>query len=254
MLKRARRYLGGDYKTLLAEIRGSPVKHADETGWRVAGKNWWCWTVATGKATIYTITESRGKGVAEKLLTGTKGVLVRDDYAAYQKLPLPQQSCWAHLLRKSHEEVEREGASEEMVLLHKRLRDLFGLITEDLSLPFVKKEREELYAWYREDISKIINTTFSSSDAQRIQTRVRNQYVNLLTALLYENVPLTNNLAERAIRPLVVTRKISGGSQSVEGAKTHAVNMSIVETICKRNQPLLKTLQSSLLKGATDKN
>jgi transposase len=250
MHQRTRQLLGKEYEMILKEVRGSPVVHADETSWRVNGKNWWCWTTTTEKATAYTITESRGKGVAEKLLCHAKGVLVRDDYGAYTKLPLTQQSCWAHLLRKSHEEVARDTASEEMKLLHKKLKVMFLLLGEDIAKPYHKTQRQELYSWYTKDLQKIIQTTYQQADAKRIQTRVRNQYTNLITALLHVGVPLTNNLAERAIRPLVVTRKISGGSRSVEGAKTHAVNMSIVETICKRKQPLLKTLHASLLKGS----
>ena len=250
MTKRARKYLGRDYETILKEVRGSPVIHADETSWRVNGENYWLWSVATKDASIYTVDQSRGKGVAEKLLSCAKGVLVRDDYGAYTKLPLIQQSCWAHLLRKSHEEQVRENATEEVKHLHKKLKDLFELLQEDLSLPFRKEERVQLFDWYKTDLQKIIQTNYQGSDAKRIQTRIKNQYTNLLTALLYPSVPLTNNLAERAIRPLTVTRKISYGSKTEDGAKTHAVNMSIIETICKKNQPLLTTLRSSLLKGA----
>ena len=53
---------------------------------------------------------------------------------------------------------------------------------------------------------------------------------------------------------MVVTRKISGGSKTSKGAKIHAVNMSIIETIVKRKLPLLDTLQDYLLKGITGKN
>jgi len=62
------------------------------------------------------------------------------------------------------------------------------------------------------------------------------------------------NAAERAIRPMVLTRKISGGSKTPNGARIHAVNMSVIETIVKRKLPLLNTLQEYLLKGATGKN
>lgn len=254
MLSKAKKWLGPKYDKILVEIRGSPVKHGDETGWRVNGENWWCWTGVSPKSVFYTIEETRGGGIAKSIFEGSKGVLVRDDYAAYQKLPLPQQSCWAHLLRKTHEAVESENASEEVKKLHKTLKTLFDLLIEDISKPFSQKERQELYRWYIKDIEKIIQTNFESSDAKRIQTRIRNQNTNLLTALLYEGVPLTNNAAERAIRPMVVTRKISGGSKTPNGAKIHAVNMSVIETIVKGKQPLLDTLQNYLLKGAAGKN
>ena len=65
----------------------------------------------------------------------------------------------------------------------------------------------------------IIDKKFQYADVKTIQTRIKNQGKNLLTAVLHDDVPLTNNLAERALRPMVVMRKISGGSKSMTGAK-----------------------------------
>lgn len=59
----------------------------------------------------------------------------------------------------------------------------------------------------------------------------KNQGANLIVALKYDCAPLTNNHAERQIRPMVATRKISGGSRSPQGATAHAVNMSIAQTL-----------------------
>lgn len=254
MLAKAKVWFGPLYDEILKEIRGSPHKHADETGWRVSGENWWAWTGVTQKSTYYTIEESRGGGIAQEIFEGAKGVLIRDDYKAYEKLPLPQQSCWAHPLRIGHDLSHHENATEEVKALHKQLNMLFDLLAEDIAQPFNLTERKKLYGWYKQDLRKIINTPYQEADARKLQTRIKNQYTNLLTALLYEGIPLTNNAAERAIRPLVVTRKISGGSKTPHGAKIHAVNMSVIETIVKRKLPLLDTVQDYLLKGATGKN
>jgi transposase len=254
MLSKAKKWLGPKYDEILVEIRGSPVKHADETGWRVGGENWWCWTGVSPKSAYYTIEETRGGGIAKDIFEGSIGVLVRDDYAAYIKLPLPQQSCWAHPLRIGHDLSHYDNATDEVKKLHKKLKLLFDLLSEDLTRPFNKEERQQFYEWYKEDLQKIIDQKDLPADARKLQTRIRNQYTNLLTALLYEGVPLTNNAAERAIRPMVVTRKISGGSRTSNGAKTHAVNMSVIETIVKRKLPLLDTLQNYLLEAATGKN
>jgi transposase len=253
MLQRAKEWLGADYDKLIIEIRSASVKHADETGWRINGENGWAWVFLSKQSVYYTIEETRGKGIPEEKLKGATGVLIRDDYGGYAKLPILQQSCWAHLLRKSHEAIEQERVSEEMQELHKKLKTMYVLLMEDVSQPFDQHERETWYQEYLTDIQKIIHTTYTAKDAQKIQTRIRHQEKNLITALLYPNVGLTNNDAERAIRPLVITRKISGGSRSMNGAKTHAVNMSIIETINKRHQPLLPTLHSMLL-NATGKN
>lgn len=87
-------------------------------------------------------------------------------------------------------------------------------------------------------------------DTKKIQVRMRNQGNNLITAILFEGVELTNNLAERGIRKAVVVRKISGGSRSNLGAETFAINMSVIQTIRMRNQPLIPTLHNLLLNGS----
>ena len=115
-------------------------------------------------------------------------------------------------------------------------------------------KRKEIYAQVQSDIRAIIRSKYRHADALRIQVRVRNQNKNLLTALLYKGIPLTNNHAERNIRPLVVTRKISGGSRSPYGARTHMVNMSIFQTIKLKNQPLIPTLKEHLLHGVFGNN
>lgn len=254
ILGRSKDWLGPNYEKILEEIRGSPVKHADETGWRVNGENWWCWGGITTKSVYYTIEDSRGGGVARDIFKNATGVLVRDDYPGYSKLPLVQQSCWSHPVRISRDLAEREDASDEIKFLHKNLQTLFALLEEDIKQPFVLSQRQELFSWYKEDLRKIIDAKYRHIDAQKLQTRIRNQNTNLLTALLHEGVPLTNNPAEQALRAVVVTRKISGGSRSPDGAKTHAVNLSVIETIVKRKLPLLDTLQEYLLKGAAGKN
>lgn len=255
ILHRSREWFGPAYKDLLNEIRGSPVKHADETGWRISGVNSWVWTFLTKTAAYYTIEETRGKGVPERILTGSKptDVLIRDDYAGYEKLPMIHQSCWAHLLRKSHEATTQPGVSPEMKNLHQTMTTIYQTIMVTIRLPVGSPERVRMYRVLTEKLQGISDAPLTADDAKKIQTRIRHQQSHLFTALLYDGIPLTNNLAERTIRPMVVTRKISGGSRSADGAQTHAVNMSILQTITMRNQPLSATLHDLLFQGAIGK-
>ena len=258
ILKRTKLWLGPEYGKLLAIIRGSPVKHADETSWRIKGLNGWLWAFLTeqssplGKDACYlTIEHSRGKGVAEKVLSASNrdDVLIRDDYAGYKNLKMNHQSCWVHLLRVSKEAVLAKGSSKEIRILHKRLKYIYHQLDRITKLPFDKKERSVYYQEFGNKIQEIIQTDYLSEDALKIQVRIKNQGNNLITAILFPNVPLDNNLAERGVRPSVIVRKISGGSRSDEGAETFAVNMSIIQTIRMRNQPLIPTLHDLLLKG-----
>lgn len=232
ILHQLKKRFGLKYQQIVKTIKKAPVKHSDETGWRVDGLNNWCWLFATQKAALYTIEETRGKGVPETILgQDPAGILVRDDYAAYQHLPMAQQSCWVHLLRCSKEEAQREKASKEVKILHSELKRIYQELKDIIEQPFDQKQRDKSHQYYLKGLISIQKRNYEARDAQTVQTRIKNQGANLLTALKYAGVPLTNNQAERQIRPMVVARKISGGSRSPKGAATHAVNMSIVQTI-----------------------
>lgn len=256
ILSRTKTHLGEDYGNLLKAIRGSPLKHADETGWRIKGVNSFLWAFLTKTEVYYTIEETRGGGVAKAVLGDSEkdDVLVRDDYSGYKNLPLKQQSCWAHLLRKSKEEVNQPKSSKEVNNLHFTLKNLYQELLAITNLPFDEAFRQKAYLDYSLKLQQLMGIKFRAKDAKRIQGRIRNQGNNLLTALLHDGVPLTNNAAERQIRPAVVIRKISGGSRSTTGAETFATNFSVIQTLRMRNLPLIPTLKELILQGATDKN
>jgi alpha-galactosidase/6-phospho-beta-glucosidase family protein len=253
MLHRARKILGIEYENILKEIQIAKVKHCDETSWRIEGINHWVWGLFTKKNAYYCVDQSRGKGVIETLLKNLEkdSVLVHDDYGAYQKLASYHQSCWAHLLRESHRLSEDKKASKELLRLHKRLKKIFDELSEIIKSDFDKTKRQKSFEKYEAIFQKIIKTQYKKSDTKKIQTRIKNQENNLITAILHNEVDLTNNLAERELRPLVITRKISGGSQSSQGALTHMVNMSVFRSFILQGKKLLPALKQALLLPAT---
>ena len=88
---------------ILEQVRGSPVVHADETGWRQDGHNGYVWTFSTPNQRYFR-RRNRGKAVVDEVLGDDfAGVLVSDFYAAYHHYAGPQQRCWAHLLRDIHD-------------------------------------------------------------------------------------------------------------------------------------------------------
>jgi transposase len=247
ILHNAKEKLGMKYGRLIKEIKRNKLKHADETGWRLNGQNAWCWMFSSPESIVYTIEETRGKGVPQSMLgKSPPGVLVRDDYAAYRHLDMPQQSCWAHLLRNCREKAQKENSSQEMRGLYAVLQKMFGELSELAGKDLNASERRKYHRLYHKKIRQIIDTSYAHTDAREIQTRIRNQNASLITALLYPGVPLTNNAAERNIRKMVVTRKISGGSRSSAGAATHAVNMSIIQTLCLKKESLVSELRKLL--------
>lgn len=243
LLKKLGKKLTTEYQAIIAEMRDSPIKHADETGWRINGQNGWCWAFLSPTAVAYTIEETRGKGVPDTML-GEKpsGVLVRDDYPAYSHLPMKQQSCWAHLLRNSRDALKQETVSQEMKQLDTKLKSMYGVLATIVATPFDEQKRIKQYTAFLKKITAITTRRYRALDAKKIQTRISNQRGNLITALKHQNVPLTNNAAERQMRPVAVIRKISGGSRSALGAKAMAVNLSVIQTIALRGESFFERL------------
>jgi hypothetical protein len=147
-------------------------------------------------------------------------------------------------MRREAEQKDVVKDASEMQRLHEKLKKMHGELSEIVQSEFQEKERQCLYKKYQKEIRSITEISFTNGGAKAVQTRIRNQGTNLITALNYPNVPLTNNEAERNIRKMVVTRKISGGSRSNEGAKIHAVNMSVAQSILKQEKSLIEELRS----------
>lgn len=146
ILHKLKNKFGSRYDELIKEVRENKIKHADETGWRIKRQNVWCWMFSSPESIVYTIEETRGKAVPQKILgKSPPGVLIRDDYSAYKNLDLPQQSCWAHLLRNSKEKAERENSSKEMKDLHLALKTMFLILSEILEQKISFKKRKKFY-------------------------------------------------------------------------------------------------------------
>jgi hypothetical protein len=167
-------------------------------------------------------------------------LLIRDDYRGYWRLPLLQQSCWAHLLRFAWEEYQSAPKKAAVRKLRTTLKTLYRKLAKALVQSEARRGKVYDYAWGV--LRQIIGATYSTDQAKAVQTRITNQGQNLLTALKFEGAELTNNYAERNIRPVAVARKISGGSRSNEGAEILAVNASIVQTIRIQDKDMVTTL------------
>jgi len=89
-----------DYQSICELVKEATVVYADETGWRMQGKNWWLWVFATPKGIRYVLSDTRGGGIAKEALgENPDRVIISDGYKVYEKLAGDKQQCWVHLLR-----------------------------------------------------------------------------------------------------------------------------------------------------------
>jgi transposase len=228
-------------------VRSQPVVNTDETGWREANQRAWLWVVATQLVTVFLIRLSRGGQVVQELLgEAFQGIVGSDRWSAYNRLAsFLRQLCWAHLRRDFQAFVERGGESQ-------RIGE--ALLTQaDLMFQW----------WYEVREGTLSRTTFRER-MQPVQQRVgellrqgaacaHNKTAGtcrdilkreeaLWTFVRVEGVEPTNNLAERRIRPNVLWRNRSFGTQSEGGSRFAERIMTVVATLRQQDRNVLNYL------------
>ncbi len=258
-IRRVGQWLQKQYHRLKWAIRAAGVVHADETGWRTNGKNGYLWTLSTADHTLFHVDRSRSAKVIAELLGkafGGRGdqTLVSDFYSVYDQFDGPQQKCLTHLLRELRDTIAKrpELAAHELLVRCKRLvQDMLRL----------KKKRDKLKAaeyWRRVErverrLRELAGRQWNDPDADRIGKRLNKYQAKLTTFLHKKEVDGTNNAAERALRPAVVMRKITGGSRSAEGAKAWAIVASVMRTAEQQGKDVLESIKTLLKAEWADK-
>lgn len=221
------------YEELLDKVRGSPVVHADETGWREDGANGYIWSFSSPDVRYYTYRRSRGAVVAKEVL-GDKfiGTLVADFYAAYNFYDGPKQRCWVHMLRALKELVEKNLDLPDVASWMESVVDLYHRAKESVKVKHTDLERSRLKAGFELELLALCRPYIGVKTAvQRVLAERMAGFIGeLFTFVADPTVPSENNAAERAVRPAVVARKISGGSRSARGSKTCSVLRTLFET------------------------
>ena len=234
---------------ILNSIKHGAVLHADETGWRVRGSNWWLWVFGTPDTAYFTVDKTRGSTVVRRVLGEIFfGVLVVDGWNAYLYLLSEQQSCLSHLLRKVRKFRDAFPHLTDIVKFYlkfrriirdgerlQRNRDQLGELVFQRRLKRLKQRLSDLVQW--PNPGDVLN---------EIIKKVQRQQPRILTFVEHPDVPFHNNYAEYLIRIGVLKRKISGGSVSAEGAESYAILLSIYVTCKLRGISFPKYLKESL--------
>jgi len=227
---------------LKEEYRRSPVKHADETGWRTDGKSGYAWLFASDNVGIFTFRETRSSSVVREVL-GTKklpGVLVVDRYGGYNKSPCFLQYCYAHLLRNL-EDIGKDFPDEKEVQnFVSCVAPLFAEAMHLRTQPISDKKYYSQANNLKRKIKKLAQSPAKHPANQNFQDILKENEHRLYHWVGDRRVPAENNRAERELRPTVIARKVSFGSQSREGAITRSILMTVLHTAAKRlkNQTL----------------
>jgi len=237
-----------------SEILSSKVAHADETGVRVEGKLHWLHAAVTHLYTHLFVHKNRGTHAIqsnESLLKDYFGWLVHDCWASYFNLNLKHAICGAHILR------ELQGLADNGNTKWAKAFKSFLLAV--YKLPFQERVKRRHLIESRYDricgLGEMAEPPPVKTPGRRGRLK-RTKGRNLLERLIREKhgvlafafnpeVPFTNNLAERDIRPAKVKQKISNCFRTFKGAEIYARIEGFVSTTRKNNRSVFKELANT---------
>jgi hypothetical protein len=218
---------------LLAEIRGSPVVNADETGWRENGVNGYIWSFSTPNVKYFHYDRSRGSRVVKEVLREEfEGVLVTDFYVAYNVYEGVKQRCWVHLLRDLKELESKHAGDKRVRRWVKAVKRVYYRAKKVADSNCSQRQRVRWRQVFEEQLLELARPYLSDAGApQRVLSKRIDSFLGeLFTFVDTPGVPSENNAAERAVRPAVVARKISGGTRTPKGSTTKMRLMSLFHT------------------------
>jgi hypothetical protein len=241
------------------------VANADETGWvqgnsdgaNAQQRKAWLWVLVTSWVTIFQIHLSRGQAAAKAVLGEFAGYLITDRWTGYGWWPLERrQLCWAHLIRDFHKIAERGGDSHaigtgllaqarNLFELWHRVRD--GTLTRNGFAAAVVEIRAVVQHWLTEGAAYEAARGDKSARARTARTcrALLNAEPALWLFVHVAGVEPTNNAAERALRPAVIWRRTSFGTQSALGSQFVARLLTVTLTLRSQQRPVLEYLTAA---------
>ena len=210
--------------------------HADETYSVLNGKRAYFWVHATTRYVHFSFgTTRRGQVSRDVLGDDFTGTLVTDCYSGYiAHAAGAKQKCLAHLARTARDwqkltkpnspDFAFFEAVKQFVKRGCKFHPLRGQGQLDTTQIAIEAQ------WLREELIRLEQWVVSHRKAVTLQGRIVGNCGEWLVFVDDARVPPTNNLAEQALRPLVVLRKITFGHRSLQGGERMAAIMTVAET------------------------
>jgi len=245
----------GTVAQIHAAIRASPRVYAAETGLRQAGINGYLWSFSTERARLF-VHGRRTKEVVDAVLgPNFTGVLRTDFYAAYDHYDGPHQRCWSHLLREIHTLRQQHPADRSLrtwaEAVHGVYTDACRQQSASLSAPQRLAAQRACEAALLAVCQPFVDAAKTTVPQAVLCRRVQKYLPELFTFVGDPAVDSTNNAAERSVRPVVVQRKISGGTRSARGTQTFCTLATLFGTWRAQNHDPLLACRHLLLAHAS---
>jgi transposase len=246
-LQRLGDYLNTEATSILGWIRQAAYKHADETGWKINGKNHWLWSFCNEMWAYYFIHLSRSARVPRAILGDpVQGTLISDFHPAYGKLRGKKQKCLVHLKREMKACLGKDPPADYREPYEKLRRILSDAVALDerrgrLSrLAFQRKARN-----LKKRLLDFACGTYSNENWKRLSKRLLKHADEMFTFLDQPGLPKDNNPAERSIRPHVIIRNRSFQNRTPEGASAHSTLTSIIYSALLQKRNALEEIRKA---------
>ena len=246
LLARAAPRLEAAAEEIARAVRQAKVVASDETSARVEGRTWWQWVLLSSTAVYHRIADSRGRRVVTDFLDGAEPeVWVADRYAAQAGHGHRRQLCLAHLLRDAQYAID-DGDTGFAPGFHRLLRRACAIGRRRDAL------KDTTLAAYRADLDRrldrLLATPPTAAAGRKLAKAIRRCRGDLFVFLARRDVPYTNNGCERALRPSVVFRKVTGGFRSQWGASLYAAALSVIATARLSGRSALHAIRDALVR------
>jgi transposase len=211
---------------LIEDLQKADQVHMDETPWYQRGVFCWIWVILSKRTAVYHVGTRKKEELLNLITEAFVGWLITDGYGAYRSYS-KRQRCLAHLIRKA---VALTGAVDEDAQKTGDwfLRELRGLIKAMAQGEDGKKECRPILA----RLKRACNLGSKSEHAKlkSLAKEILNDWDAVVAFVKNPGLPPTNNDAERALRWVVLYRKITYGSRTTEGSRSYAALISAIET------------------------
>jgi transposase len=237
---------------VMAELKQARVAHFDETGLRIAGKLQWLHTASNTLYTHLFVHEKRGEEAMRSeasVLKDFSGQAIHDCLAAYFKFTKSQHGvCNAHIVRELQSLMEERSKWAEAMRtflfeLYAQTRPLQGQAAEDARQQYrqilSQAELEEPPPQPKTGKGHPKNTP-----GRNLLRRLKKHEDAVLAFALVEDVPFTNNQAERDLRPAKVKQKVSGCFRTQQGANVYARLQAVISTCRKQERNVFAVLRN----------
>ena len=241
ILARAREPLLAATATIRETVLASKVVCSDETSARVIGKNWWEWVFVGTLAVLHVIRPSRGKAVVQALFGETRPMVwVSDMLGSQRGHAVEWQVCLAHLLRDARYAIECGDTAFSAPFKLLLLRAIaIGRRRETLRDTTLKQYLADL----ERRLDRIMAAVPIGEPGRKLRKRMAANRAHLFVFITNRDVPYTNNVSERHLRPSVIFRKVTNGFRCEWGAETYAAFRSVVSTAKANRASVLAVLR-----------